>query len=127
MDTAVRHIPSKIVKRRNTPLWFDSESSHLYKRKKTARRKAKRTSKPNDLEHFQNLCRSQHASVRSSSTSLPDLMKSNVKKLWSVFKSLSRTANVPRKMVWSRGDHSVTTEEPDDIANLLNEYFYSTF
>ena len=30
-------------------------------------------------------------------------------------------------MVWSRGDHSVTAEEHDDIADLLNEYFHSTF
>ena len=59
MDAAVRHILTKIVKRRNTPLWFDSQSSrHRYKRKETARRKAKRTSKPNDLEHFRNLRRS---------------------------------------------------------------------
>jgi hypothetical protein len=30
-------------------------------------------------------------------------------------------------MVWFQGEHSITAEEPDDIANLLNEYFHSTF
>jgi hypothetical protein len=30
-------------------------------------------------------------------------------------------------MVWSQGEHSVTAEELDDIANLLNEYFHSNF
>ena len=52
---------------------------------------------------------------------------SNTKKFWSVFKSVSRTSNVPSKMVWCQGEHSVTAGEPDDIANLLNEYFHSTF
>jgi hypothetical protein len=53
-------------------------------------------------------------------------MISNTKKFWSVFKSVSCTSNVPSKMAWSQGEHSVTAEEPDDIANLLNEYFHST-
>ena len=55
MDAAVQHIPTKVVKRRNTPPWLDSETCHLFKNKETARRKAKRASKPNHLEHFRNL------------------------------------------------------------------------
>jgi hypothetical protein len=30
-------------------------------------------------------------------------------------------------MVWSRDDRSVTAEQPEDIANLLNDYFHFTF
>ena len=54
-------------------------------------------------------------------------MKSNTKKFWSVFKSVSRTSSVPRKMVWSRDDRSVTAEQLEDIANLLNDCCHSTF
>ena len=46
LNAATRHIPTKVVKRRNTPSWFDNETCHSSKRKETARRKAKRTSKP---------------------------------------------------------------------------------
>jgi hypothetical protein len=58
---------------------------------------------------------------------LPNLMKSNTEKFLSVFKSVSRTSSVPHKMVWSRDDRSVTAEQPEDIVNLLNDYFHSTF
>jgi hypothetical protein len=35
MDAAVQHIPTKVVKRRNTPPWLDSKTCHLFKKKET--------------------------------------------------------------------------------------------
>ena len=60
------------------------------------------------------------------SQSLPELMQSNTKKFWSVFKSISKTSNVPSIMSRSLDETTVTADiNPDEIANLLNNYFYS--
>ena len=131
INTVSRHIPTKVVKRRGSPPWFDSEIRHLFKRKETARRKAKKSSRPNHWENFRNLRRSLKSLVarkkREFLQSLPNLMKSNPKKFWSVFKSISRTSSVPNKMVWTRDDITTTAEKPTEVANLLNDYFYYMF
>ncbi len=131
INTVSRHIPTKVVKRRGSPPWFDSEIRHLFKRKETARRKAKKSSRPNHWENFRNLRRSLKSLVarkkREFLQPLPNLMKSNLKKLWSVFKSISRTSSVPNKMVWTRDDITTTAEKPTEVANLLNDYFYYMF
>ena len=56
---------------------------------------------------------------------LPLLLKSNSKKFWSVFKSSTKHSNIPSKMTWTQDSTSCTAENPADIANLLNRYFYS--
>ena len=59
---------------------------------------------------------------------LPSLLKSNSKKFWSVFKSTSKQSNIPAKMTWTNQDStSLTADNPGDIADLLNRYFYSVF
>ena len=60
--------------------------------------------------------------------SLPSMLKSNSKKLWSVFKATFKNCNIPNKMTWTRQDLIIqTAENPADIANMLNRYFYSVF
>ena len=59
--------------------------------------------------------------------SLSELMQSNTKKFWSAFKFVSKTSNVPNKLSCSRDKTTVTADNPDEIANLLNNYFYSMF
>ena len=56
------------------------------------------------------------------------MLKSNSKKLWSVFKATSKNCNIPSKMTWTYQDLIIqTAENPADIANMLNRYFYSVF
>ena len=60
--------------------------------------------------------------------SMPALLKSSSKKFWSVFKSVRKTTSVPNKMTWSDHDRVTSTaNNPADIANLQNRYFYSVF
>ena len=56
---------------------------------------------------------------------LPSLMKSNPKKFWSVFKSVSKSSTIPNKMKWTRDSSMTIADNPTDIANLLNDYFYT--
>ena len=49
MNAVYRHIPTKILKKRKSPLWFDSEIHHLLNKKETARRKAKLKSSSHSL------------------------------------------------------------------------------
>ena len=56
------------------------------------------------------------------------MLKSNSKKFWSVFKATSKYSSIPSKMTWTHQALIVqTAENPVDIANLLNRYFYSIF
>ena len=55
MDAVYRHIPTKIIKKRKSPPWFDSEAQHLLNKKETARRKAKRNPNGNIWENFRDL------------------------------------------------------------------------
>ncbi len=41
LNAAARHISTKCLKKRRSPPWFDSEIAHPYKRKETAKTKAK--------------------------------------------------------------------------------------
>ena len=60
--------------------------------------------------------------------SLPALLKSSIKELWAIFKSVSKHSIAPIKMIWSRPDEVATLANyPVDIANLLNRCFYSVF
>ena len=54
-------------------------------------------------------------------------MKSNKKRFWSLFKSVSSSSSVPSKTTWKRDDGTVTATNPEETANLLNNYFYSMF
>ena len=59
MDAVHHHIPTKIIKKRTSPPWLDSEMHHLLHKKETARRKAKKSCCSNNLwENFRNLRRS---------------------------------------------------------------------
>ena len=40
---------------------------------------------------------------------------------------MSNTSSVPSKMTWKRKEGNVTAENPEDVANLLNNYFQSMF
>ena len=54
MNAVYHHIPTKILKKCKSPLWFDSEIHHLLNKKETARRKAKLNSSSHSLwENFQ--------------------------------------------------------------------------
>jgi hypothetical protein len=132
LGVAAEHIPVKTFKRRNTPPWIDGEVRRLLSKKDSCRNKAKRTSCPRLWEKFRELRRTAKSLVRTKRTqyfqSLPTLLKSNSKEFWSVFKATSKRSNIPGKMTWSQQDSSPTTaENPIDIANLLNRYFYSVF
>jgi hypothetical protein len=124
----VCHIPTKIHKKRKSPLWFDSEIHHLLNKKETARRKAKLKSSSHSLwENFRHLRRSCKSLITQKRKdffqSLPGVRKSNKKWFWSLVKSASSSSSVPSKITWKRDDGTVTEE----TANLLNNYFYSMF
>jgi hypothetical protein len=54
-------------------------------------------------------------------------MKSNTKRFWLLFKFTSNSFSVPNKMSWKRDEGTVTAEKPEDVANLLNNSFFSMF
>ncbi len=69
-----------------------------------------------------------HAKCKKFFESLPALLSSSTKKFWSGFKSVSKHSNVPNRMTWSQPDSvKYSANNPSDIANLLNQYFYSVF
>ena len=118
--------------RNANPLWFDSEIHHLLNKKETARRKAKLKSSSHSLwENFRDLRRSCKSLIsrkrKEFFQSLPGVMKSNKKWFWSLFKSVSSSLSVPSKITWKRDDGTVTATNPEETANLLNNYFYSMF
>ena len=131
LEIVSRHIPTKVLRRRRSPPWFDNETRHMLKKKETARRKAKKSGRLCHLEKYRALRHSSKALIKRKRNaffqSLPGLMKSNTKKFWSVFKYVSNISNVPSTMNWSRDETTVTADNPHDIANLLNNYFYSMF
>ena len=131
LGAAADHIPSKKVKRRNTPPRIDGEVKHLLKKKNTARRKAIAKSSATAWETFRELRRQSKYLIPSKREeffqSLPDLLRTSTKKFWSSFKSGFKQSTVPNKMTWTRSDSTITATNPGDIANLLNEYFYSVF
>ena len=93
-----RNFPHLLISGKNSVI-FDVRSRHIVRTKRR--------------EYFQKL---------------PSLLKSNSKKLWSVFKSTSKHSNIPSKMSWTQQDSTFSTaENPVDIVNLLNRYFYSVF
>ena len=132
MNAVYHHIPTKILKKCKSPLWFDSEIHHLLNKKETARRKAKLKSSSHSLwENFRHLRRSCKSLItrkrKEFFQSLPGVMKSNKKRFWSLFKSVSSSSSVPSKITWKRDDGTVTATNPEETANLLNNYFYSMF
>ena len=102
LEIVCRHIPTKVIKKRTSPPWFDHEIRHLLKEKETARRKAKKCGCLSHWEKFRVLRRSCKALIKRKRKdffqSLPEMMQSNTKKFWSVFKSVSKTSNVPSIM-----------------------------
>ena len=133
LAAASEHISSKTLRRRNSPPWIDNDVRYLLKKKETARRKAKAKANSSNLwEKFRMLRRRSKALIASKRRqfyqTLPTLLKSSTKKFWSVFKSASKHSNVPCTMVWTRDDKTTTAaNNPTEVANLLNSYFYSTF
>ena len=132
LGAAAKHIPQKSFKRRNTPRWIDGEVKQLLHKKDSCRRKAKRKSCPKLWERYRELRRVTKSIINNKRKkffeSLPTLLKSSSKKFWSVFKSVCKHSSVPNKMTWSNHDGvTYTANNPADIANLLNRYFYSVF
>ena len=104
--------------------------SGVFSQRKT--RVGKRQNFANLWEKFRDLRRAAKTLVRTKRREyfqkLPSLLKSNSKKFWSVFKSTSKHSNIPSKMSWPQQDSTLSTaENPVDIVNLLNRYFYSVF
>ena len=126
------YIPLKTFKRRSSPPWIDGEVRRLLSKKDSCRKKAKLSSSANLWEKFRDLRRAAKTLVRTKRREyfqkLPSLLKSNSKKFWSIFKSTSKHSNIPSKMSWTQQDSTFSTaENPVDIVNLLNRYFYSVF
>ena len=128
MDAVYRHIPTKVIKKRKSLPWFDSKVRHLLNKKETARRRAKRNPSTNTWETFRDLRRACKSLLsRKRKEFFQNLPKANPKRFWSLFKSVSNTSTVPSKMTWKRKEGNVTAENPEDVANLLNNYFHSMF
>ena len=132
LGAAADYIPLKTFKRRSSPPWIDGEVRRLLSKKDSCRKKAKLSSSANLWEKFRDLRRAAKTLVRTKRREyfqkLPSLLKSNSKKFWSVFKSTSKHSNIPSKMSWTQQDSTFSTaENPVDIVNLLNRYFYSVF
>ena len=86
--------------------------SSLWEKFRELRRAAKSLVRTKRMQYFQKL---------------PLLLKSNSKKFWSVFKTSTKHSNIASKMTWTQDSTACTAENPADIANLLNRYFYSLF
>ncbi|XP_028417866.1 uncharacterized protein LOC114542544 [Dendronephthya gigantea] len=131
LKAVTQYIPTKTIRRRNTPPWFDSELKHLINKKETARRKAKITGKTQHVEKYRLLRRLTKKLISKKRydfyQTLPNVLKRNPKRFWSVFKTVSNSSSVPNKLYWSHDDITSTAETPTDIANLLNTYFNSMF
>ena len=128
MDAVYRHIPTKVIKKRKSPPWFDGETRHLLNKKETARRRAKRNPNSNIWENFRDLRRACKSLLsRKRKEFFQNVPKSNPKKFWSLFKTVSNSSSVPSKMTWKRSEGDIIVENPEDVANLLNNYFHSVF
>ena len=131
LGLSAKYIPMKTFKRRGTPPWIDSEVRRLLSKKDSCRKKAKKMSCSRLWEKFRELRRAAKSLVRRKRIQffqkLPLLLQSNSKKFWSVFKSSTNHSNIPSKITWTQDSKSATADNPVDIANLLNRYFYSVF
>ena len=59
---------------------------------------------------------------------LPNLLRSSSKKIWSVFKSVSKNSSIPSKMKWCENDElHCSASNPTEIAIMFNRCFYSVF
>ena len=108
LEIVSRHIPTKVLRRRSSLPWFDQEIRHLMKKKEKTRRNAKKSGRLSHWKKFRDLRRSCKVLIKKKRNeffqSLPQLMKSNTKKFWSVFKSVSKTSTIPSKMSWCRDE-----------------------
>ena len=106
LSAANDFIPRETFKRRHTPPWIDGEVKQVLKKKGSCRRKAKRKSCPELWEKYKELRRLSKSLICAKRTqyfqSLPNLLKTNSKKFWSVFKSASKQSSVPNKMTWTQ-------------------------
>ena len=100
-------------------------------KKDSCRKKAKRMLCPKIWGKFRELWRAVKSLICSKRKqffqTLPGLLRLSNKKFWSVFKTVSKHSSVPNKLTWTQGDVVFTANNPVDIANLLNRYFFSVF
>ena len=100
LEIVSRHIPTKVIKKRTSPPWFDHEIRHLLKKKETARRKAKKSGCLSHWRISSSTSFVQGTDQKETEGLFPVAARINAiehKEFWSVFKSVSKTSNVPSK------------------------------
>ena len=123
--SAVSHfIPTKKIKRKNTPPWIISEIIHALRKKEAARSKLKKS--PTDLQRqkYRELRTKAKTLIRESREiyfgSLDSDLSRQPKRFWSFFKLKNKTRTFPEAMNSGDDNHQGSqASTPQYIAELL--------
>ena len=120
-------VPKITIRCRREPPWFDPESRHLVKRKRTAWRKAKRRNTPEAWANYRAIRNHASAQLRAKHdafiNSLAPIIKQNPKRFWSFFQFRTKARSLPNEIYLD----GTTCSDSLDKAILFNSYFSSVF
>ena len=128
MEAINRHIPQKKLGKTDTPPWIDLECLKLIRKKNRTLSRAKKSKNPETEKKFRvlrnrikNLI---NHKARIYVNNLCENLYGNPKKFWSFLKTKTKSNSLPQILRTINGIEAKTDLEK---ANLLNDYFYSTF
>ena len=111
--------------------WLTGAVINLIKKKETVRRKLKLHPTESLKVKFQTLRSQVKRAIRESREEFFDSanieFKINPKRLWSVLKTRSKSRNVRQSVSMATGNMCATADTPEEIADILNNYFTSVF
>ena len=121
-----RNIPTITVTNKEQPLWFDSDTYHLCRKKERLRSKFVETGLSSDYKKFSQ-CRKDFKNlvqmkIRSSLDDDEDPALIS-KKFWSHVKATSKSSRIPKTVNYNGRFRN----NPADQAELFNEYFEAQF
>ena len=136
------YIPSKTLKGRNPVPWIDGTILNLIKKKNSVRQKMKKSPTNYLKEKFKALRSKIKHMLRERRNeffgSLESKKNTNPKRFWSILKQNSKSHNLPNLVSApaatsatvesdTQSSSRPTAENPQEIANLFNQYFASVF
>ena len=116
------HIPSRMVTKKNLSPWINRKIKRMHKKKQRAYNKYRKSSSPENLDHFQDIRKStQKETRRSYRKYINSICLDSSKKFWSFVKSLkSDTMGIP-----SLKKHGQYESGNKVKATILNDHFKS--
>ena len=125
------NIPTKRLRGRNPVPWLTGAVISLIKKKETVRRKLKLHPSESLKVKFQTLRSQVKRAIRESRDEFFESanieFKINPKRLWSVLKTGPKSRNIPQSVSMATGNLRATADNPEEIADIFNNYFTSVF